>query len=315
MKFVLTLATLAGLIVPMTACGGASATPSVSSGPTATPTSGSTSTSATGVVATADTTHLPVGDGYVATTPVTGAVDACSTTFRGGGASATNLPWQNADGTWNLTTKLAVSGSVAWPTHAFSATLSGSNRIITGNGLPSTQTGTFPIALSDPAYAYDRNPNSILAQTIAVTLPADPTAAATPSCTPMGPIGISLNGAMIFNALDAAGRDAGFHEVQDSCHGHPDGSGMYHYHMLPSCMSDSTSGHSVLMGYALDGYGIYGPDGENGQPLTDADLDACHGHTHAITWDGQTVVMYHYHWTNEYPYSIGCFHGTPVALQ
>ena len=47
--------------------------------------------------------------------------------------------------------------------------------------------------------------------------------------------------------------------------------------------------------------------------LTDADLDKCHGHTHEIDWDGQKVVMYHYHATWEVPYTVGCYRGTPVV--
>ena len=66
------------------------------------------------------------------------------------------------------------------------------------------------------------------------------------------------------------------------------------------------------MGYAFDGFGVYGHYGENGEILTNADLDACHGHTHMIEWDGQRVEMYHYHATYEYPYTIGCYRGTPV---
>ena len=71
--------------------------------------------------------------------------------------------------------------------------------------------------------------------------------------------------------------------------------------------------HSDLVGYALDGYGLYGPFGENGARLTNADLDACHGHTHTIPWDGAPVSLYHYHVTREYPYTVGCYHGTPAA--
>jgi len=26
-------------------------------------------------------------------------------------------------------------------------------------------------------------------------------------------------------------------------------------------------------------------------------------------WDCQSVAMYHYHMTREYPYSVGCYHG------
>jgi hypothetical protein len=30
-------------------------------------------------------------------------------------------------------------------------------------------------------------------------------------------------------------------------------------------------------------------------------------------WDGEERVMYHYHMTFKYPFSIGCFRGTPVS--
>ena len=65
------------------------------------------------------------------------------------------------------------------------------------------------------------------------------------------------------------------------------------------------------MGYMLDGFGIYGPEGENGEILTSADLDECHGHTHPVLWDGEMIDLYHYHWTYDFPYNIGCFKGTP----
>ena len=43
--------------------------------------------------------------------------------------------------------------------------------------------------------------------------------------------------------------------------------------------------------------------------MTNADLDACHGHSHRIHWDGQNRDLYHYHMSKEYPYSIGCYRG------
>ncbi|MGL1604072.1 hypothetical protein ACSTI6_23330, partial [Vibrio parahaemolyticus] len=68
-------------------------------------------------------------------------------------------------------------------------------------------------------------------------------------------------------------------------------------------------GHSALVGYAIDGFGIFGRYGPGGKLLTSADLDACHGHTHAIPWDGKMVVLYHYHATWDFPYTIGCLKG------
>lgn len=292
----------------LTGCGGASSSAAAIPNATTPP-----APSATGVVSTADVTHLPIGDNIYGSSPAAGSVYLCAGALGPNGPSATDsLPWSNGDGTYDATKKLAVSGSVSWKPQ-FSASLSASNRVIFSNNLPSHATGTFPIASTDPAYQYDRNPNGISAQSVSLTLPANPAVAQTPSCLGMGAVGVMLTGAVLFNAFDAAGLDANFHEMQDACAGHPQQQGMYHYHRLSPCASDTPSGHSALMGYALDGFGIYGPRGENGTALTDADLDECHGHTHVITWDGKQVSMYHYHATAEFPYTIGCYRGTPAA--
>ena len=71
---------------------------------------------------------------------------------------------------------------------------------------------------------------------------------------------------------------------------------------------------SDLVGYALDGFGIYGEkDLTTGKTLHDTDLDACHGITSVIMWHGTQASMYHYVLTEEYPYTIGCFKGAPVT--
>jgi hypothetical protein len=233
------------------------------------------------------------------------------TQFNGGGATGTGV-WMNGDGAWDATKKSVVDGSVTWP-HSFTVTLQGDQRVMTGNDLPDHPTGNYPVSSSDDAYAVDRNPNSIREQSITLTIPANPTAAAQPNCVG-GEVGIMLSGVVIFSAFDAEGRDAVAHEVQDECDGHPQMSGFYHYHSLSDCIEDtSTSGHSALMGYAFDGFGIFGYYGEDGAEVTNEDLDVCHGHTHVVEWDGQMVEMYHYHATHEFPYVVGCFHGTPAV--
>jgi hypothetical protein len=105
------------------------------------------------------------------------------------------------------------------------------------------------------------------------------------------------------------GRDAVAWESQDHCEGHPNVAG-YHYHSVSPCIADEGAGHSDLVGFALDGYPIYGHRGEGGQALTNDDLDECHGHTHEVELDGELVETYHYHATWEFPYVVGCFHGT-----
>lgn len=253
-----------------------------------------------------DLTALPIGDA-ISSAPRAGAVWACQTTFGGGGASATG-DWVDDDGTYDFTAKPLVDGEVDWP-NEFAIVSDGDSRSITGNGLPDHVTGEYPISQDDDAYAFDRNPNSISPQDFRVTLAQNPEIAAVASCVPMGAIGVMLTGGVFFNALDAAGRDAVAFEIQDSCQGHPEMSGTYHYHSLTSCIADAyNGGHSPLLGYAFDGFGLYGHQGDGGATVTNAHLGECHGHAHAL--DGEPDV-YHYHATWEYPYTLGCFRGTP----
>ena len=208
-----------------------------------------------------------------------------------------------------------MQGSVTWPDAQFQISTNGDERDITGNGLPvDSDTGIFPIQHTDPAYQIDPNPNGIQTQNISFSLPLNPTVADSPSCVPMGMIGVALNGVAIFNALDAAGRDAVAHETQDICDGHPQSDGIYHYHGPSPCMPGA-DGNNQLIGYALDGFGIYSKYNANGVEQTDADLDACHGTTSPVMWNGKTVSIYHYVLTQEYPYTIGCFRGSPVRVR
>jgi hypothetical protein len=262
-------------------------------------------------------TAIPLGDGKLSTSPKIGYEDSCTLTFQGGGARAT-VPWiDTSNSTWNLAAKVTVEGTNTWANATHSFTLQGSNRVLTTNDLPNPgATGNFPISRSDPAYQYDTNPNSTEAQAFSWTVPTMPVASSTPLCTGLGPIGVFTNGVVMFNALDGAGRDAGAHEVQDSCDGHPQASGIYHYHDFSACLdtsANSAAGSSTLVGYALDGYGVYLERDGSGNLPTDADLDACHGRTSTVMWDGKSTDMYHYDVTLEYPYFVGCFHGSPAS--
>ena len=256
---------------------------------------------------------LPVGDGkYVSDVAKAGYVYTCSgyasnlKTAQGGAGS--RGPWFSSDNTqYDINKKLHVQGSVTWQGN-LADKLAGTTRTITTNDLPNHATGTFPISASDPAYAYDRNPNTITSQSLSYALSSGPSYG--DSKCMGGEAGVMLTGVALFNAFDAGGRDAGAWEIQDSCGGHPQKSGEYHYHTLSSCIKDTNV--KTVIGFALDGFPITGPQVGANNILTTADLDECHGLTSQIVLDGKTVTSYHYVMTQDFPYSVSCFRATPV---
>ncbi|MHB8586080.1 MAG: YHYH protein [Thermoplasmatota archaeon] len=260
---------------------------------------------------------LPLGDGHVSqTTPASGSVFSCPMSAHGGASNPG--PWiHSANGTWDATAKMHVEGTIAWPQARYNVTTVGSVRTLHFNDLPLNHTtGTFPIAPTDPAYAYDQNPNHITAQDVTWSLLTSPTAASKPSCLPGGPIGVLSDGVYLFDALDGESRDAVAHEVLDACDGHPEMSGSYHHHDIPACiLSKAPNGTATLAGFAIDGYGIYIVKDSNGTMPRNADVDVCHGTTSVVPWNGGLASVYHYVATLEYPYTLGCFHGTPLQLQ
>lgn len=88
--------------------------------------------------------------------------------------------------------------------------------------------------------------------------------------TPLGHIGIWTNGVSVFNAKDAMSwqnqgiwnRNAIVAEGPsfDACLGHPAPNGEYHNHLNPTCLYDDSDegNHSPIVGYAFDGFPIYG---------------------------------------------------------
>ena len=187
--------------------------------------------------------------------PKNGYLYACQTRFAP--VPSVTGPWIHGD-TYDADEKPTIAGEVDWPNASISVTLEGDTHVVRANNLPTHPTGVFPVSPSDPAYRYDRNPNSIREQDILLRLPANPKTAAQPSCVPMGMVGFTLVGGAIYNAIDAGGNDAPAHEIQDKCDGHPQRAGQYHYHSLSPCMPSGrdASGGSELIGYALDGFGI-----------------------------------------------------------
>ena len=156
------------------------------------------------------------------------------------------------------------------------------------------------------------NPNRIASFNYTFKIPLNPVSASTKSATPLGPIGVSLNGVPFYNQY-AAGNSPLTNEINsfDQYNGHPQQQGGYHYHVEPLYLT-STKGKTSLLGFLLDGFPVYGPT-ENGKTVLNSDLDAYHGHTHA-TADFPNGI-YHYHITSTDPYINGSgFYGTAGTI-
>lgn len=151
---------------------------------------------------------------------------------------------------------------------------------VTLTDVPSHSVGPFP---GNPAYPATVNRT--------VRVPRVPTEATTHATTGLGPIGVMSNGVFIFNATDArtynnAGiwqQNANVVEASsfDGGPGHPAPgqgggggggggtlvAGTYHYHQSPAALiaqvdaGNTGQHHSPLIGYAFDGFPIYGPYG------------------------------------------------------
>jgi hypothetical protein len=159
---------------------------------------------------------------------------------------------------------------------------------------------------------FQLNPNKISEQNYTFRIPLTPKEASNHAATPLGAIGISINGVPFFNQYAGPSQPL-TNEINsfDQYNGHPQQTGQYHYHMEPLYLS-SSKGKSALMGFLLDGFPVYGPT-ENGAPVTTAMLDAYHGHSHS-TADFPNGI-YHYHITDDAPYINGDgFFGTAGSV-
>ena len=214
----------------------------------------------------------------------------------------------------------------------FSMTTDDKFRYIKGNGLPSTPMGIFPVQSGTAAYPYyaalpgGTDPRTGQAYSSAAAIgisPYDLTSKLplNPVITGFNPInsliiGITLTGAAwhVELANDSSGNWYNPTNAlpHDQCFGHPYAQQYHHHGYSWKCFpNQGTSGHSPVFGYALDGFGIFGPRGVDGKMVTNAELDECHGHTHPVEWNGSIQNIYHYHVNNQYPFAVGCFRGTP----
>ena len=151
--------------------------------------------------------------------------------------------------------------------------------------------------------SFKKNPNGINVQNYTFKIPVDPKEASQKQSTPLGPIGVSLNGVPFFNQYAGPNQPLTGEIVSfDQYWGHPAPGGMYHYHVEPLYLTTVKATKSALIGFLLDGFPVYGPE-ENGSPVVNSQLDVYHGHKHVTTEYPNGI--YHYHITNTDPYING----------
>jgi hypothetical protein len=185
--------------------------------------------------------------------------------------------------------------------------------------LPNHPTGAFPNRKRGFSDGYANNPNSIVEQIRSYYIPLNPkenpqhvvtTTDNSNHAIPMGPIGIAINGVVFFNPFDAGSQDAT--DLMDRCCGHPAPDGQYHYHKYPICVNspwaDEGQEHSPLIGFAFDGFPVYGPYESKDVMAKDVTGKEALNEFN-MNYDDQRG--WHYHVTpGKFPYIIGGYWGT-----
>jgi len=134
-------------------------------------------------------------------------------------------------------------------------------------------------------------------------IPLNPVVAATPisarTALFTGAIALAANGIPIFNALNNRGVDSYSIGELDQFGGHCGRADDYHYHAAPVHLQAQV-GAGLPIGYALDGFPLYGLKEPDGATVTG--LDELNGHY-------DSAGKYHYHSTLTYPYINGGMRG------
>lgn len=221
--------------------------------------------------------------------------------------------------------------NAAYPDPELDAYCTEDELVVTSNGIP--------------GYEFTpTTPNDLQGQSHEWRVPLQPTEAGAQATIPLlGPVAFSVNGMPIFGPNEAAMPDPYgdpiYNGLMDFCLGHTAMGGTYHYHgLLVECVVGEVGPDepSPIIGFAFDGYPIYGPVGcldeaceervtfvsgweQTGDPSTYAwdnhayvggddptVLDQCNGR---VGPDG----TYRYHATGSFPYVIGCYHGEAVV--
>ncbi|MEL6609414.1 MAG: YHYH protein [Pseudomonadota bacterium] len=129
-------------------------------------------------------------------------------------------------------------------------------------------------------------------------------------------LGVAVNGVPIYDYTgggemtqdDLAHYQARHDTLQtqqlDICGGHAGRGDDYHYHVAPTCMiaQMANQGPDAIIGWAFDGFPIYGDLNPDGTEIAAGDLDVCNGQP-------DPIYGYRYHTSAEAPYIVQCLMG------
>ncbi len=155
-------------------------------------------------------------------------------------------------------------------------------------------------------------------ETVQITMRLPITPVMADAATPLGTvakIGVALDGVPIFADAPSV-QQTGHMPALDTCGGHIDPGGWYHWHATATDIETAfetenviadcalTQDKSAMFGYAFDGFALYGSTDADGTVPTD--LDQCNGHVGTTTEGGD---IYHYHASASFPNLPACLVG------
>lgn len=156
--------------------------------------------------------------------------------------------------------------------------------------------------------------------TYAAPIPSKPSLGTAP-LTRDAALGVAINGVPIYDYTgggEMSEADLYHHqdkhdtlltEQLDICGGHAGRGDDYHYHVKPTCMIDNmaNAGDAAIIGWAFDGFPIYGDNNPDGTPIAVGVLDVCNGQT-------DNTFGYRYHTSPAAPYIVQCLMGEVASF-
>ena len=261
---------------------------------------------------------------YAYSTSPTGQVSDVSNSVTVGVNSTASIGLTNPDPCNDFQDVKPNANNSEYPDPSLDVSCTTNAVTVTSNNIPNFEfVQTTPTALEEleRTYRFPRNPEI---------------ASSTTEVPDVGSTGVAINGMAIYAPNEAPSdgyRDPILDELLDYCNGHT-GANIYHFHANPKCLVEDQEGrHSLLLGYALDGFPLLAPyectdttcstvnkvkssyryvgGSDNAYEANEyvaglGDLDECNGMTRP---DGS----YAYYATDFFPYTYACYKGSTLS--